>query len=64
MELSDTMQSCIESHKQAAIGQNRGQGRGRTSHVHNQPHNLDVTEVDNYEDGYLYTVDMGEIYKE
>ena len=48
-------------------GQNRGQGRGRSSsrghgrpsRVHNQLHNLDVTEVDNHEDDYLYTVDTG-----
>ena len=46
-------------------GQNRGQGRGRSSsrghgrpsRVHNQLHNLDVTEVDNHDDDYLYTVD-------
>ena len=48
-------------------GQNRGQGRGRSSNrghgqpsrVHNQLHNLDVTEVDNHDDDYLYTVDTG-----
>ena len=29
--------------------------------MHNQLHKLDVTEVDNYKDDYLYTVDTGEI---
>ena len=48
-------------------GLNWGQGRGRRSNrghgwpsrVHNQLHNIDVTEVDNHEDDYLYTVDTG-----
>ena len=50
-------------------GQNQGQGRGQSSNrlhggpsrVHNQLHNLDVTEVDNHEDDYLYTVDTRKI---
>ena len=50
-------------------GQNRGQdcdqssnrGHGRSSRGRNQLHNLDVTEVDNHEDDYLYTVDTREI---
>ena len=50
-------------------GQNQGQGRGQSSsrlhggpsRVHNQLHNIDVTEVDNHEDDYLYTVDTGKI---
>ena len=50
-------------------GKNRGQGRGRSSNrgqgrpsrVHNQQHIIDVTEVDNHEDDYLYTVDTGKI---
>ena len=66
VESLDTMQSRVESHAQTSShGQNRGQGRGRSSNrghgrpsrVHNQLHNLDVTEVDNHEDDYLYTVD-------
>ena len=48
-------------------GQDRGQGRGRSSNrghgrpsrVHNQLHNLDVTEVHNHDNDYLYTVDTG-----
>ena len=46
-------------------GQGRGQssnrGHGRSSRVRNQLHNFDVTEVDNYENYYLYTVDTGRI---
>ena len=50
-------------------GQNQGQGRGqssnrghgRSSRGLNQLHNLDVTEVDNHEDDYFYTVDTGKI---
>ena len=50
-------------------GQNQGQGRGQSSNrlhggpsrVHSQLHNLDVTEVDNHEDDYLYTVDPRKI---
>ena len=69
VEPLDTMQSCVESHKQAAMVKNRGQGCGRSSNrghgrpsrIHNQLHNLDVTEVDNHEDDYLYTVDTGKM---
>ena len=50
-------------------GQNRGHGHGRSSNRghgrssrgRNQLHNLDVTEVVNHEDDYLYTVDTGKI---
>ena len=50
-------------------GQKQGQGRGQSSNrlhggpsrVHNQLHILDVTEVDNHEDDYLYTVDTRKI---
>ena len=50
-------------------GENRGLGRGRSSNRghgrpsrgRNQLHNLDVTEVANHEDDYLYTVDTGKM---
>ena len=50
-------------------GENRGRGRGpssnrghgRPSRERNQLHNLDVTEVANHEDDYLYTVDTGKM---
>ena len=55
VELSDTMRSCKDR------GRSSNRRHGRPSRVHNQPHDLDVTEVDNYEDDYLYTVDTGKI---
>ena len=42
-------------------GRSSNRRHGRSSRVRNQLHNLDVTEVVNHEDDYLYTVDTRKI---